>query len=174
MALSRTHVSYLNDGKRSKKLLARLKEELVRDAIVLDLNGSTLLGLAAAKLGAKHVFILEDNKFNIGILHDYMKENFLENVTIVGEVSDYILKEVTNVTCDPNFSNTISPWENLKIAYLLHQYRGKLRDTVSIIPEGCEFWAMPVEFLDLHKIRVPLEVCEGIDMTIFDQLVEVC
>ncbi|XP_013146881.1 PREDICTED: protein arginine N-methyltransferase 7 isoform X2 [Papilio polytes] len=172
MALSRTHVSYLNDGKRSKKLLARLKEELVRDAIVLDLNGSTLLGLAAAKLGAKHVFILEDNKFNIGILHDYMKENFLENVTIVGEVSDHILKEVTNVTCDPNFSNTISPWENLKIAYLLHQYRGKLRDTISIIPEGCEFWAMPVEFLDLHKIRVPLEVCEGIDMTIFDQLVE--
>ncbi|XP_013172613.1 PREDICTED: protein arginine N-methyltransferase 7 isoform X1 [Papilio xuthus] len=172
MTLSRTHVSYLNDGKRSKKFLARLKEELVRDAVVLDLNGSSLLGLAAAKLGAKHVFILEDKSLNIGILYDYMKENFLENVTIVSDVSDDILKEVTNVTCDPNFSNAILPWENLKVAYLLHKYRSKLRDIVSIIPEGCEFWAMPVEFLDLHKIRVPLEVCEGIDMTIFDQLVE--
>ncbi|KPJ08008.1 Protein arginine N-methyltransferase 7 [Papilio machaon] len=172
MTFSRTHVSYLNDGKRSKKLLARLKEELVKDSVVLDLNGSTLLGLAAAKLGAKHVFILEDKKFNIGILHDYMKENFLENVTIVADVGDDILKDVTNVICDPNFSDAILPWENLKVAYLLHKYRSKLRDTVSIIPEACEFWAMPVEFLDLHKIRVPLKVCEGIDMTIFDQLVE--
>ncbi|XP_014367863.2 protein arginine N-methyltransferase 7 isoform X3 [Papilio machaon] len=172
MTFSRTHVSYLNDGKRSKKLLARLKEELVKDSVVLDLNGSTLLGLAAAKLGAKHVFILEDKKFNIGILHDYMKENFLENVTIIADVGDDILKDVTNVICDPNFSDAILPWENLKVAYLLHKYRSKLRDTVSIIPEGCEFWAMPVEFLDLHKIRVPLKVCEGIDVTIFDQLVE--
>ncbi|XP_068618340.1 protein arginine N-methyltransferase 7-like [Battus philenor] len=172
MILSRTHVSYLNDGRRSKRFLSHLREEMGRDAVVLDLNGSSLLGLAAAKFGAKHVFILEDMNLNIGILNDYIKENSIENVTIIPEVSEDILKEVTNVTCDPNFSTAVFPWENLKVAYLLHKYRSKLCETVSIIPDGCEFWAMPVEFQDLHKIRIPLGVCEGIDMSVFDGLVE--
>ncbi|CAG4946707.1 unnamed protein product [Parnassius apollo] len=172
MILSRTHVSYLNDGTRSKKFLSQLKEELVKDAIVLDLNGSSFMGLASAKLGAKHVYIVENMNLNIGILNDYIKENNLDNVTIVSDLSDEILKEVTNITCDPNFSTAVLPWENLKVAYLLYKYKSKLQETVSIIPEGCEFWAMPVEFQDLHKIRIPLDVCEGIDMTVFDSLVE--
>ncbi|XP_060802656.1 protein arginine N-methyltransferase 7 isoform X2 [Amyelois transitella] len=172
MALSRTHVSYLNDGKRSKKFLNQLKEDLVRNGVVLDLNGSSFLGLAAAKMGAKKVYILENQNLNVGLLNDYVKENSIENVVIVPEISDEILKEVTNVVADPNFNNAILPWENLKIAYLLYRFRSTLGSHVSILPEGCEFWAMPVQFLDLQKIRIPLGRCEGIDMTIFDELVE--
>ncbi|CAG9561428.1 unnamed protein product [Danaus chrysippus] len=172
MALSRTHVSYLNDGRRSKKYLAQLREDLPKNAVVLDLNGSSFIGLASSKMGAKTVYVLENSNLNVSILNDYIKENDLQNVEIISEVTDDILHSVTNVIGDPNFSSAILPWENLKIAYLLYKYRSKLRDSVVIMPDCCEFWAMPVEFQDLHKIRIPLNKCEGIDMTIFDNLVE--
>ncbi|XP_046968729.1 protein arginine N-methyltransferase 7 [Vanessa cardui] len=172
MALSRTHVSYLNDGRRSKKLLQKVIEEVSKDSVVLDLNGSSFLGLAAARVGAKSVYIIENMSLNIGILNDYIKENGIENVQIISEPTDEILEKVTNIVCDPNFSSAILPWENLKVAYLLYKYRNKLKDGITVIPTSCEFWAMPVEFQDLHKIRIPLGICEGIDMSIFDTLVE--
>ncbi|KAG6446606.1 protein arginine N-methyltransferase 7 isoform X2 [Manduca sexta] len=172
MTLSRTHVSYLNDGRRSKRFLSQLRQSLSQDAVVLELNGSSFMGLAAAKMGAKTVYILENFNMNISILNDYIKENELNNVILVSEVNDDILKQVTNVVCDPNFSNAILPWENLKMAYLLYKFRSQMREGVEIIPQSCAFWAMPVEFQDLHKIRVPLGRCEGIEMSIFDDLVE--
>ncbi|XP_028029160.1 protein arginine N-methyltransferase 7 [Bombyx mandarina] len=172
MAYSRTHVSYLNDGRRSKQFLAQLKKEITNDSIVLDLNGSNFMGLSAAKMGAKEVFIVEKMKMNVGILMDYIAENKLSNVTVIPEAGDDVLKKVTNVVGDPSFTSAILPWENLKIAYLLFKYREKLNSGLSVIPERCEFWAVPVEFQNLHKIRVPLGVCEGIDMSKFDELVE--
>ncbi|RVE53723.1 hypothetical protein evm_001615 [Chilo suppressalis] len=172
MALSRTHVSYLNDGRRSKKFLNQICEEMPKDAVVLDLNGSSLLGLAAAKKGAKEVYILETMNLNLRILEDYIKENEITNVKFISEVDDEMLQTVTNIICDPNFSSAILPWENLKMAYIIYIFKDKLRENISIIPDRCEFWAMPVEFQDLHKIRIPLGNCEGIDMSIFDGLVE--
>lgn len=173
MALSRTHVSYLNDGKRSKKFLEQIKDVVTKDSIVLDLNGSSLMGLSAAKIGAKAVYIIENSSLNLGILNEYIATNDLKNVHLVSEVSDEVLNEVTTVICDPNFVNALLPWENLKMAHLLYKYGSKLKRCSSVIPEGCEIWAMPVEFQDLHKIRIPLGKCEGIDMGVFDQLVEV-
>ncbi|XP_052758972.1 protein arginine N-methyltransferase 7 isoform X1 [Galleria mellonella] len=172
MALSRTHVSYLNDGRRSKKFLSQLRQEIGKESVVLDLNGSSFMGLAAAKFGAKQVYIYETLNLNVGILIDYINENSLNNVTIVPNIDDSIVTQVTNVISDPNFSNALLPWENLKMAYILYKYNSKLRSDVSITPEGCELWGMPVEFQDLHKIRIPLDKCEGIDMTTFDNLVE--
>ncbi|XP_075979043.1 arginine methyltransferase 7 isoform X2 [Anticarsia gemmatalis] len=172
MALSRTHVSYLNDGKRSKRFLEQLKDTVTNNSVVLDLNGSSLMGLSAAKIGAKAVYVLESMNLNLSILNEYAATNDLKNIHFVSEVSDEILNEVTNIICDPNFVNAILPWENLKLAHLFHSYKDKLINCSSIIPEGCEIWAMPVEFQDLHKIRIPLQRCEGIDMDIFDRLVE--
>ncbi|KAM3966407.1 arginine methyltransferase 7 [Aphomia sociella] len=172
MALSRTHVSYLNDGRRSKRFLAKLREDIGKDSVVLDMNGSSFMGLAAAKIGAKNVYIYETLNLNVGILTDYINENSIDNVKIVDNITDEIIGEVTNVIADPNFSNAIMPWENLKMAYILYKCRSMLRDDVTIVPEGCEFWGMPVEFQDLNKIRIPLDRCEGIDMATFDNLVE--
>ncbi|XP_041987392.1 protein arginine N-methyltransferase 7-like isoform X2 [Aricia agestis] len=171
MTLSRTHVSYLNDTGRNSKLLRQLKNDVSSDTTLLSLNGSDLLVLAVAK-SIKKVYVIENMSINIGILTDYIKENDLENVEIIPEATDAILNEVTNVFCNPNFSSAILPWENLKVAYLLYSYKEKLNANVSIIPDGCEFWGMPVEFQDLHKIRIPLNECEGIKMASFDSLVE--
>ncbi|XP_026733899.1 protein arginine N-methyltransferase 7 [Trichoplusia ni] len=172
MALSRTHVSYLNDGKRSKKFLEQLKQEINDTSVVLDFNGSSLMGLAAAKLGAKTVYIQESMNLNLDILREYIATNDLKNINFISEVTVEVLNEVTNVISDPNFSSAILPWDNLKLAYLLYKYKGDLGNCLSVIPHKCEVWAMPVEFQDLHKIRIPLGRCEGIDMAVFDGLVE--
>lgn len=173
MVMSRTQVSYLNDGKRSKKFLAQIREEVTNNSVILDLNGSSFLGLAAAKMGAKTVYILETMNINLNILSDYATENGIDNVKFISEVNEDVLKEVTNVVCDPSFSSAILPWENLKSAFFLYKHRDSIREFVTIVPEEFEIWAMPVEFQDLQKIRIPLGKCEGIEMGIFDELVEV-
>lgn len=172
MAWSRTHVSYLNDKKQSRRHIKQLKQEVANDSVVLDLNGSSFLGLIAAKM-AKKVYIHETSQFNIKILADYIERNGITNVEFVPEITEVILKEVTNITCDPVRSSSILPWEDLKCAYILQKHKEFLKGNVSIIPKSFELWAMPVEFLDLHKIRVPVLNCEGFDVSHFDQLVEV-
>lgn len=172
LAFSRTHVAYLNDNNRESKFVRKLREELTDNSIVLDLNGRNLLGLLAAKM-AKTVYVIENTKSYFHIIEDYVEENCIENVIIIPEITDDVLKDVTNIICDPYFTSAIMPWENLKMAYLLDKHKGSIRDDVSMIPYGFEFWAMPVEFQDLHKIRVPLLKCEGIDMSVFDDLIEV-
>lgn len=179
MAWPRTHVANLNDHVRNKIFLNQLKKQLMEvgnNAVVLDLNGSSLLGLFASKLGAETVYILEDNSLNLGILRDYMRANRIRNVKFLTEeqVTDDLMKNVSIVTCNPNFSSALLPWENLKYAHLLYQFRKKFNTTIALMPDLCTFYAMPVEFLDLHKIRIPLGKCEGIDMSPFDHLIEVC
>ncbi|KAI5637866.1 protein arginine N-methyltransferase 7 [Phthorimaea operculella] len=174
MALSRTQVAYVNDEARMKMFLTQIRKQMKEffQPVLLDLNGSSLLGLAASRIGAKTVYILEKNNFNVNILQDYIDENKIDNVKIIPEINAQLVKEAQIITCDPSFSNAILPWENLKMAYLLYQVKDHFRHDVVIMPDKVELYAMPVEFLDLHKIRVPLGRCEGIDMKLFDELVE--
>lgn len=173
MAFSRTHVSYLNDEGRSRKFLSQMRKTMDDKSVVLDLNGSSFQGLVAAKLGVKKVYILESRNLNLGILTEYMNENEIKNVEIISELNNDCLGEATHVICDPNLSNAVLPWQNLNIAHVLEKNKEHFKNMVKLIPDGCSFLAMPVEFLDLHKIRTPLGVCEGIDMTIFDRLIGV-
>ncbi|XP_049874174.1 protein arginine N-methyltransferase 7 isoform X2 [Pectinophora gossypiella] len=176
VALSRTHVGYLNNQDRCKMYLKEIKKQMkeIMNPVVLDLNGTSLMGLATAQIGAKSVYIIETNSLFLGILEAYVRENKINNVKFISEkdVDDDILRDVSMVVCDPNFTSAILPWENLRMAHILYQFKNKLRHDIVIIPEKCEFFTMPVEFLDLHKIRIPLGKCEGIDMKIFDDLVE--
>lgn len=173
MAYSRTHVSYMNDGKRSKIFLAQLHETLHKNAVVLDLNGTSIQALAPAKIAAKKVYIMKNTNLDLDILTDYAKENSIDNIEFISDANEVLLKEVTHVICDPVFSGAILPWDNLKMAYLLRKYKEHLSEAVKVVPERCEIHAMPVEFFNLHKIRMPIGVCEGVRMTAFDHIVEV-
>lgn len=120
----------------------------------------------------KKLYILENLNLNKSIIDDYAKNNNIGNITFINELSKEVLGQITHVICDPSLSDSLLPWENLKIAYLLEKHKDQFSKTVNVIPDGCSFYAMPVEFLDLHKIRMPLGVCEGIDHTIFDKHIE--
>lgn len=175
MLFSRTHVAYLNDGRRNRTFLAKLREEMSDKAIVLDLNGTSLMGIAAATKGAKVYYFMPSVRQTLSVLTDYARENsVLDKINFVSNVQDDLMASVTHVICDPSFSSSILPWENLKMAYILFKIKSKLSPSVKVIPEMCEIWGMPVEFQHLHKIRIPLKKCEGIDMAMFDKLIEVC
>lgn len=172
-AYSRTRAGQLNHSLRTKKYLKVLEDEIRKDSIVLVLSDGSLLGLAASKFGAK-VYCLESNRYSSKVLQNYVDANQLKNVKIIhclSEIDNF--DEITCVFGEPNFLSALVPWDNFYFGTLISRIRSKLRSDVVIIPRQATIHAVAVEFLDLHKIRSPLGVCEGFDLGIFDEFVEV-
>ena len=48
-----------------------------------------------------------------------------------------------------------------------------LSSEVKIMPQAMTVKAMALRCRDLHKIRAPVGICEGFDITEFDRLIEV-
>lgn len=173
-AYSRTRIGQINDAHRNKKYLQLLEREISADSVVLSLSDGSLLGLAASKMGAKQVICLEPHRYSNQVMEKYIKCNNLKNVRLIeslAELSD--LKGITHVIAEPSFVSSIVPFDNFYFGTLLTQIKHQLRDNVVILPKKAIVYAMPVEFLDLHKIRSPLGICEGFDLSIFDRLIEV-
>lgn len=107
-------------------------------------------------------------------MEKYIEHNKLKNVRIVDkleEVSDW--SDITHVFGEPSFVSSIVPFDNLYFGTALTQIRPNLRPDVSVLPVRAATYAVPVQFLDLQKIRAPLGVREGFDLSIFDRLIEV-
>lgn len=61
------------------------------------------------------------------------------------------------------------PWDDLQFWYI----RSSLADCIKVIPGSARLMAMAMQFDNLHKIRAPLGVCQGLDLSIYDTLIEV-
>lgn len=176
VALSRTRIGQLNDGTRVKKWLAILTENVGNDSTVLVLSHSCYVALASVKLGAKKVYILENNMLLKRLLKDYVDSNGFKNVEIVDnvqEVSPEKLNEVDVVFSEPYFTTNILPWDSLLFAYLLKDVGQFLRDDVKVFPGRAVVKAVAVDFENLYKIRAALGECQGFSMKTFDDLIEV-
>lgn len=174
-AYSRTRIGQLNDGTRNKKYLALLEQTIGADSVVLVISDGSLLGLACSKLGAKSVICLEPHRYSNQVLQKYIAHNQLKNVRLVDNVQDLgDLSAVTHVVAEPSFVSSIVPFDNFYFGTVLSQLRDQLRPDVQVLPQRALTYAVPVEFHDLQKIRAPLGVREGFDLSIFDRLVEVC
>lgn len=172
-AYSRTRAGQISDNLRNKKYLKVLQEQIRSDSVVLVLSDGSLLGLSTSKLAAK-VYCLESNRYSNKVLQSYVDANQLTNVHIVHCLSDIDnLDEITCVFGEPNFLSALVPWDNFYFGTLISRIKSKLRSGVAIIPRRATIHAVAVEFLDLHKIRSPVNMCEGFDLTIFDEFVEV-
>lgn len=173
-AYSRTRIGQLNDNSRNKKYLRLLEDRINAKSVVLCLSDGSQLGLACSALGARQVICFEQHRYSRQVLEKYVEHNKLKNVRIVDkleEVSEW--SEITHVFGEPSFVSSIVPFDNLYFGTALTQILPKLRPDVSILPIRAITYAVPVEFLDLQKIRAPLGVREGFDLSIFDRLVEV-
>lgn len=175
IANSRTRIGQQNHSLRNKKYLKFLEEQITKTSICLSTSDGTLLGLIASKMGAEMVYCLETNRYNRQVTEAYIKTNQLKNIRIVesvDEINDDDLKGITHILAEPNFLSTILPWDHFYYGNLLRGIKKRLNDDVVILPKRAIIYAAPVEFLDLHKIRTPLGVCEGFDLKIFDELIE--
>ncbi|XP_077286863.1 arginine methyltransferase 7 [Arctopsyche grandis] len=177
MAYSRTHVAYMNDLEKNKTFVNALKESIDGESICLCLNGASLIGLLAAKMGAKRVIYVESGIIGKRILESYIKHNNLCDIVSVVSDLDSVFQhesksEISVIVNDPHFSFAILPWDNFKHGHYLTKLHTMLQPDVKIIPASCSVWVMSVEFLDLHKIKAPLRICEDIDLTLFDNLIK--
>ncbi|KZC12131.1 Protein arginine N-methyltransferase 7 [Dufourea novaeangliae] len=170
VAYCRTRIGQLNDQKRNEKYIKALKKKITSDTVCLCLSDGCLLGLAAIKLGAKKVFILETNFLSRKTIETFIKSNELsERIQIIESDDDLPPESTINLIFgEPYFVTSIVPWENLYFWYLSSKYSSK----VERIPIAATIMGVVVEFKDLHKIRASLGVCEGFDLSIFDKLVQ--
>jgi len=91
----------------------------------------------------------------------------------VEELEESQLASLTHIFAEPYFMNAILPWDNFYFGTLLLKIKDRLPEGVKISPCSARIYALPVEFLDLHKIRAPVGSCEGFDLRLFDEMVEV-
>ncbi|KAH8327260.1 hypothetical protein KR074_007983 [Drosophila pseudoananassae] len=176
MTYSRSRIGQMNQSTRNKRYLRYLEENIEAEkSKVLVLGNGCLLGLASSALGAASVHLHEPHRFSRRLLESIVQHNQLKNVQFVDkveEVEDSQLAGITHVFAEPYFLNAILPWDNFYFGTLLAKIKEKLPEGVKISPCSARIYALPVEFLDLHKIRAPVVSCEGFDLRLFDEMVE--
>ncbi|XP_076170688.1 arginine methyltransferase 7 isoform X2 [Ptiloglossa arizonensis] len=170
IAYCRTRIGQLNDQKRNEKYIKALEENVTSDTVCLCLSDNCLLSLAAIKLGAKKVFILETNFLSRKSTKMFINANELsERVQIIESIDDLPPENTINLIFgEPYFLTSIVPWENLYYWYISSKYSSRVKK----IPIAATIMGVAVEFKDLHKIRLPLGNCEGFDLSIFDEFIQ--
>ncbi|XP_034477590.1 protein arginine N-methyltransferase 7 isoform X1 [Drosophila innubila] len=179
MTYTRSRIGQLNQGTRNKRYLSYLEEALqeaeTQPAHMLILGDGCMLGLASSALGAATVRCLEPHRFSRRLLESIAKHNQLKNVTFLESLKQLEPEELntlTHIFAEPYFLNSILPWDNFYFGTLLLQLQEHLPASVKISPYGARIYALPVQFLDLHKIRAPIVKCEGFDLKLFDEMVQ--
>ncbi|XP_011304207.1 protein arginine N-methyltransferase 7 [Fopius arisanus] len=169
LAYPRSRLGQMNNEKRSEKYLKVMKRCITPQTRCFCFSDGSLLGLAAATLGAREVVILETNHLSRRALDGFVEANDLSGRVRIFQDIQQLPKAVRGdlVFGEPYYVNSIFPWDNLRFWYLGSHWAPGVR----ILPGGATIRGVPVEFKDLHKIRAPLGVCEGFDLGIFDDLV---
>lgn len=175
LAFSRTRIGQMNHSLRLKKFQKIFDKVLDQDSTVLFISEGSLLGLLIAALKVKSVYVLDSNKYSRRVLEKYIEFNELSNITLIEDVDETSVDwpTVTHIIGEPSFCTSILPWDNFYFAELVTKVKGFCNDSVKVLPQSATIRAVPVEFLDLHKIFAPFDVCESFDLSIFDRVIEV-
>ncbi|XP_053674628.1 protein arginine N-methyltransferase 7 [Anopheles nili] len=175
IAQSRSRIGQLNDSLRNKRYLNYFERVFSSDSVVLVLSEGSLLGLAAARMGVKQVLLYEPNTISRRCMEAFIQHNNIQNVQLIHS-ADALEPEgagtVTHVFAEPHFPSAILPWDNLHYGDMLKNVKPLLPASVMVIPGSGTLYALPVEFLDLHKISAPLGTCESFDLSMMDRLIE--
>lgn len=176
MTYSRSRIGQMNQSIRNKRYLRYLEEYVNTSSQILVLGDGCLLGLACSRLGATRVWCHEPHRYSRHFMDSLAKFNHLQNVEFLEKLEDLTesnLQTITQIFAEPFFLTSILPWDNFYFGTLLTKIKEKLTDSIEIVPYGARIYCVPVEFLDLHKIRTPLKQCEGFNLKHFDKMVEV-
>lgn len=175
LALSRTRIGQMNQSLRLKKFQKIFDKVLDQDSTVFFISEGSLVGLMIAALKVKHVYVLDSNNYSRRILEKYIEFNRLSNITLFKHVDETSAdwSTVTHIIGEPSFCTSILPWDNFYFTELVSKVKGYCNDGVQVLPHSATIRAVPVEFLDLHKIFAPFDICESFDLTTFDRVIEV-
>lgn len=176
LAFSRTRIGQMNDNLRTKKFLRILENEINEQSTVLFVSDGSLIGLAMAAFKARHVYLLDSNKYTRQVLQMYIDFNKLENVSLIADVDDECItwNHISHIIAEPNYSTSIMPWDNFRFGDVIDLISDRINSNdVKILPRSATIQAIPIECVDLQKIIAPFGICETFDLTIFDKIIEV-
>lgn len=171
LAYTRNRISQLNDLCRNNKYIEVLRRKINSNSTCLCISEGSLLGIIAARLGSKEVIIFEPTSISRRAMEEFVEANNLsEQIEIISSFNDFPSgKKVDFIIAEPFFLTSILPWDNLRFWYLISKYF----PNVLKFPTHATIRAVPMEFIDLQKIRTPIGSCENFDLSIFDELVQV-
>lgn len=174
LAFSRTRIGQMNHSLRLKKFQKIFDRTLDQNSTVLFVSEGSLLGLMIAALKVKHVYVLDSNKYSRRVIEKYIEFNGFTNITLVDNVDEPNIDwpTVTHIVGEPNFCTSILPWDNFYFGDIVAKVKERCNTTVQVLPQSASIRAVPVEFLDLHKIFAPFDICESFDLQLFDRLIE--
>uniref|UniRef100_A0A146KTV0 Protein arginine N-methyltransferase 7 n=1 Tax=Lygus hesperus TaxID=30085 RepID=A0A146KTV0_LYGHE len=166
---SRTRLYAMNDSKRWAKYM-KILTGIKKDANILYIGDTSLLPLAAAKMGANKVFCIEESALPYSVMNQMIRHNKLEDTVILLKKlnKDLITGPIDFVISEPYFRDSSYPWDGIRLWYLASE----LAPNATIYPGKMRILGVPMEFDNLHKIRAPLEQVEGFDVSSFDKLIE--
>lgn len=176
LAYSRSRIGQLNQSVRNKTYIKLLEKMPVnKDTNILIIGDGCLLGLMLSSFGAGKTWLFETGKFSKRFMLNVIEENQIKNVHIIDDfkyLSDDDLKSINYVIAEPYFLASILPWDNFHFGSFMEEIEMNLVNA-TIMPHGAKIYGMPVIFKDLQKLRAPVRQCEGFDMTLFNEMVEV-
>lgn len=182
MAVSRTRVGQINDPTYNSLVVGAVQSLVAKKdtdvSKVLVLSEQTLLPLIAAKLFKNNtkVVCFELNEQFRQALKNIAEHNGISkrleirhDVNNFFEVADKVESDFDLILAEPSFNISLLPWHNLFFWYMLKSIRTS--KTLAIMPIKAVIWTCPVTFEHLWKIRAPLNVVEGFDLSHFDEVI---
>lgn len=136
-------------------------------------ESSSFLPYLLARLGAKKIYVVESGFIGSRrIAQSIIDYNELADVIHIyssyDDIPASIMEQITMLVGEPYFSLTSLPWDDLRFWYI----RSTLTHNVQVYPGTAHLMAMAVQFDDLHKIRQPVGVVEGLDLNVYDEMIE--
>jgi len=177
LAMSRTRLGQINSQARNEVLAAAVRK-MIRaggeEETILVISEQSLLGLLAARLGARNVVhCCEQNHYMRDYILACARQNNIDCRLTLRD-TDWLatasLSSVASVVAEPHFTVSALPWHNLLFWFVISSL--DLPASVNISPCKARMFCLPVNYRDLWKIRAPLGEVEGFKMGHFDKIIE--
>lgn len=147
----------------------------VQDSCCLFLGDHNLIALTIPSLKNATAYILQEDSLCRESVKNFIgANNSSPNIHLIKHVSE-IQKPVTHVVAEPYYNTAVLPWDHItQLWNQLNELRQKQPTNFKTFPMTASIFAVPVRFLNLHKIRWPLKsTCGGFNHEVFDDIIEV-
>ncbi|KAL8589937.1 hypothetical protein ACOMHN_024024 [Nucella lapillus] len=179
VAVSRSRLAMLGEEHRNSVLQEVLRECVKPDMVCVCISDFSFMPIMAANLGAKKVFVLDNNRIGTRLYRDIIRENQLEDKVVVIEKTaqeavqeDFQGLQVDLVFGEPYFQKSSLPWDDLYYWYAVSNLRPLMSPGARVVPGTITIHAMALRLKDLWKIRAPVGLCQGFMLNIFDNLIK--
>jgi hypothetical protein len=141
---------------------------------VLFVGDCNILSLISAYYShISKIYIYQEDEMCFKIMSMLIDANRLsDRVQLVNNLA--CVDEFSHLIADPNFNNATLSLDAITEFYrIVSKVKKVYAKPFQIYPASVKIYAVPVTFLNLHKIRWPLEAtCEGFDHKHFDSIIE--